>query len=87
MSERREMPTRRLGCLLLGCDWVFAAEEEKLVWSCRRCGREGGTRDYASAHEARRYAAALNRGRSRPSTGLLTALSGTFLAKRPNDRR
>ncbi|HEX5469284.1 MAG TPA: hypothetical protein VFW80_09600 [Gaiellaceae bacterium] len=81
------MPKQRLGCHLLGCDWEFASEGETLVWSCRRCGREGGRRAYPTPGEARQYAATLNRGRAKPSTGLLTARSGTVLARRPRDRR
>ena len=87
MRQTGGMTKRRLGCRLLGCDWQFATAGETLVWSCRRCAREGGTHAYPPAGEARRFAATLNRGRGRPPTGLHAALSGAVIARRPRDRR
>lgn len=72
---------RTLRCRVIGCRWWFGREEETVLWICERCGREGGRRAYASPEEARRFAAAFNRGRPGPPTGLLVALSGTVVTK------
>lgn len=48
-----------------------------MVWECERCGKRGGSKTYASAAEAQRYARALDRedradlGRRAPLVGLL----------------
>ena len=48
-----------------------------MTWSCERCGATGGSKTYASAAEAERYASALDRedrdalGRRAPLVGLL----------------
>jgi hypothetical protein len=48
-----------------------------MSWSCDRCGADGGTKEYASAEEAARYARAFDRedrgdlGRRAPLVGLL----------------
>jgi hypothetical protein len=48
-------------CRMLGHRPRFWAEDETLHWRCEReCGAEGEKR-YASAAEARRYAAVLDR--------------------------
>ena len=50
-----------LGCRLLGHRVRFWAEGSMMLWECEReCGF-AGSKPYASAAEARRYAAALNR--------------------------
>jgi hypothetical protein len=66
-----------LHCRLLGHRVRFVAEGAQLRWYCERgCGAEG-TRDYANAEDARRYARALDRdpradlGRRAPPFALL----------------
>lgn len=64
-------------CRLLGHRYRFRAEGTAMLWSCERCGSPGGVKDYATADEARRYAAALDvedrsdLGRRAPLAGLL----------------
>ncbi len=64
-------------CAILGHRFRFAASGEVMTWSCARCGRKGGSKSYASAADAVRYAAAFDRedrddlGRRAPLVGLL----------------
>ena len=66
-----------LRCRLLGHRYRFGAQEERMVWTCRRCGAHGGSKTYSSPEEAERYARALDRedradlGRRAPLVGLL----------------
>lgn len=66
-----------LRCRLLGHRYGFEADDAVMTWRCRRCGAPGGTKRYASAEEAARYAAAFDRedsddlGRRAPFIGLL----------------
>jgi hypothetical protein len=48
-------------CRALGHRYRFAASGVEMRWSCARCGHEGGVKRYATAEEARRYAAAFDR--------------------------
>ena len=48
-------------CSVLGHDYRFSADGRTMRWSCERCGGEGGSKTYASAAEAQRYARALDR--------------------------
>jgi hypothetical protein len=48
-------------CSLLGHAHRFSADGETMRWSCERCGEEGGSKTYASAADAERYARALDR--------------------------
>jgi hypothetical protein len=63
-------------CRLIGHSPDFTADGSTLRWSCRRCGSETGSKHYATAAEAQRYAAAFNRrdsddlGRRAPLVGL-----------------
>ncbi len=65
-----------LRCRALGHRFEFSAEERTMRWHCRRCP-EGGTKEYASAKDAARYAAAFDRSpwheqaRRAPFLGLL----------------
>lgn len=48
-------------CSVLGHDYRFSAEGPTMRWSCERCGEDGGTKTYATAAEAQRYAHAFDR--------------------------
>jgi hypothetical protein len=50
-----------IACRLLGHRYRFAADGATMRWSCARCAAAGGTRTYASAEEAARYARAFDR--------------------------
>lgn len=69
--------SRRFPCLVLGHRWVFSAEGSTLRWGCARGCPVGGTREYATADEATKRLAVVNRGAPRPPLGLLAALGGT----------
>ena len=48
-------------CSVLGHDYRFSAEGATMRWSCERCGEDGGSKTYATAAEAQRYAHAFDR--------------------------
>jgi hypothetical protein len=50
-----------LSCRLLGHRYRFTAAGPTMTWACARCGQVGGTKTYASAEEAARYARGLDR--------------------------
>jgi hypothetical protein len=64
-------------CSLLGHRYRFRADGPTMTWTCDRCGAPGGSKTYATAEEAARYAAAFDRedradlGRRAPLVGLL----------------
>jgi hypothetical protein len=64
-----------LRCRALGHRFRFRAEGATMVWACERCG-ENGSKRYASAADATRYACAFDRedrddlGRRAPLVGL-----------------
>jgi hypothetical protein len=64
-------------CRVLGHRYRFGAAGETMTWRCERCGAIGGSKTYASAAEAERYARAFDRedrsdlGRRAPLVGLL----------------
>jgi hypothetical protein len=64
-------------CGILGHRYRFTADGEMMSWSCERCGARGGSKQYASADEASRFAQAFDRedradlGRRAPLIGLL----------------
>ena len=66
-----------LRCRLAGHRHRFRAEGATMTWACERCGAIGGEKTYATARDARRYAAAFDRrdssslGRRAPLVGLL----------------
>ena len=64
-------------CRVLGHQPTFRAEGPTMRWACERCGRSSGAKEYGSAAEAVRYAAAFNKrdaadiGKRAPLIGLL----------------
>jgi hypothetical protein len=66
-----------IACRVFGHRHRFTADGATMSWSCARCGRRGGEKTYASAAEAKHFAAALDRedredlGRRAPLVGLL----------------
>jgi hypothetical protein len=48
-------------CSVLGHAYRFSADGTTMRWSCERCGEEGGSKAYATAAEAERYARAFDR--------------------------
>jgi hypothetical protein len=64
-------------CRVLGHDIDFRAHGTTMVWECRRGCGTGGSKQYATAAEASRYAAAFDKrdsadlGRRAPLVGLL----------------
>lgn len=56
---------------------MFRADGASMRWACDRCGRAAGAKDYGTAADARRYAAAFNKrdtadlGKRAPLIGLL----------------
>lgn len=66
-----------LRCRLLGHRFRFSARRETLVWRCARGCDAGGSKEYPTAAQAQRYAAAFDRedsadlGRRAPLIGLL----------------
>ena len=82
-SNTRFAP-QTLSCRLFGCRWRFGAEGRVLSWWCERGCPSGGEKTYATAEEASRMAAVLDR-EPRPM-GFLAALGGT-LHRGERDRR
>ena len=66
-----------LACRLAGHRYRFGSEGATMRWTCERGCGAGGEKRYASAADARRYAAAFDRedredlGRRAPLIGLL----------------
>jgi hypothetical protein len=66
-----------IACRLAGHRYRFRSEGATMRWTCERGCGAGGEKRYASAAEARRYAAAFDRedredlGRRAPLIGLL----------------
>jgi hypothetical protein len=65
-------------CLTFGHDPEFRSEGTTMHWLCRRSGcSDGGSKQYATAADAQKYAAAFNRrdnedlGKRAPLLGLL----------------
>jgi hypothetical protein len=64
-------------CSLFGHRYRFAADGSTMSWRCERCDAQGGSKDYATADEAARFARAFDRedradlGRRAPLVGLL----------------
>jgi hypothetical protein len=50
-----------LACRVLGHRYRFTADGAAMRWACARCGHVGGSKKYASADEAARYARAFDR--------------------------
>ena len=64
-------------CRVLGHRFRFRTEGATMIWECERCGERGGSKTYASAADAERYARAFDvddrksLGRRAPLVGLL----------------
>jgi hypothetical protein len=71
-----DMSRRSLPCTLMGHRYAFHAEGHVMVWECERGCGAGGAKEYSSASDAQRYAAAFDRrdtdelGRRAPLLGL-----------------
>ena len=50
-----------VACTVFGHRHRFTADGATMRWSCARCGADGGSKEYASAEEATRYARAFDR--------------------------
>jgi hypothetical protein len=50
-----------LRCRLLGHRFRFTSDGDTMRWTCQRGCGAGGSKRYASAEDARRYAAAFDR--------------------------
>jgi hypothetical protein len=48
-------------CGVLGHAYRFGADGATMRWTCERCGEQGGSKTYATAAEAERYARAFDR--------------------------
>jgi hypothetical protein len=73
-------------CALLGHSYRFSAEDRTMRWACDRCG-EGGSKRYASAEDAQRYAGAFDR-RDAEKLGKrpLLSLLPLWLARKAGER-
>lgn len=66
-----------IACGVFGHQPTFQAEGRNLQWACERCGEASGTKEYETAAEAAKYAAAFNKrdvddlGKRAPLIGLL----------------
>ena len=76
-AEGRPSAADRCKCAVLGHDVSFAAHGRTMVWGCRRGCDTGGTKVYASAEDAARYAAAFDR-RPTDNLGHRAPLIGLF---------
>jgi hypothetical protein len=73
-------------CKLLGHAYRFTAEGETMRWACDRCG-EGGSKRYASAEDARRYAQSFDqRDAEKLGKRPLLSLLPLWLARKAGDR-
>jgi hypothetical protein len=50
-----------LACRALGHRYRFWSEGTTMRWACERCDEPGGSKEYATAEDATRYALALDR--------------------------
>jgi len=64
-------------CRVFGHQPTFHAQGRTLRWACERCGGSSGAKEYDTADEAEKYAAAFNKrdtddlGKRAPLIGLL----------------
>ena len=81
-----------LSCRLAGHRYRFRAEGTVMSWECERCGDIGGVKEYPTAKDARRFAAAFDRedrsdlGRRAPLFGLLPLRIWRALRRRSGHR-
>ena len=74
-------------CKLLGHSYRFTAEGETMRWACERGCGEGGSKRYASADDARRYAQAFDqRDAEKLGKRPLLSLLPLWLARKAGDR-
>jgi hypothetical protein len=66
-----------LACRVFGHQPTFHTDGRTMRWACERCGQESGTKEYASAAEADRFAAAFNK-RDADDLGKRAPLIGLF---------
>ena len=77
-----------LRCRVFGHGYRFAATGTQMRWACGRCGHEGGVKQYSTAEDADRFAAAFDRedrqdlGRRAPLIGLLPLRLARMLRRR-----
>ena len=74
-------------CRVLGHAYRFDADGATMRWSCERCGEEGGSKSYATAADAERYARAFDRrdGQDVGKRPLLSLLP-LWLARKAGER-
>lgn len=66
-----------MACRVFGHQPAFDTDGRRMHWACVRCGGASGVKEYPTAAEARRYAAAFNKrdaddlGKRAPLLGLL----------------
>jgi hypothetical protein len=78
-------------CQLFGHRPRFTADGTTMRWECQRGCRAGGSKQYASAEQATRFARGLNRedredlGRRAPLVGLLPLRLARLLRRRRDD--
>ena len=74
-------------CKLLGHTYRFTAEGETMRWSCERGCGEGGSKRYASAEDAQRYARVFDqRDAEKLGRRPLLSLLPLWLARKAGDR-
>jgi hypothetical protein len=77
-----------LRCRLAGHRFTFAADGATMRWTCERGCGAGGSKEYASAADAARYARAFDRrdtedlGRRAPLVALFPLRIARFLRRR-----
>jgi hypothetical protein len=78
-----------IACRVFGHRYRFTAEGDTMRWRCERgCGTGGGSKRYATAADAERYAREFDRedradlGRRAPLIGLLPLRIGRALRRR-----
>ena len=70
-----------LTCRVMGCRFRFGADDATLRWWCQRGCPSGGEKTYASATDAERMAAVLDREPRSPAN-ILAVLGGTVHRER-----
>jgi len=74
-------------CKLLGHSYRFTAEGETMHWACTRGCGEGGSKRYASASDAQRYARVFDqRDAEKLGKRPLLSLLPLWLARKAGDR-
>lgn len=77
-----------IGCRVFGHRYRFWSQDRTMRWACQRGCGAGGTKQYGTAAQARRYASAFDRedteslGRRAPLVGLLPLRLGRAVLDR-----